>query len=241
MNSFSILQYYGWAPGLESMNDTLLWAEGKKKILDEPLSPDISHLPPIARRRLSQLSKMVLHVGHHLLGNEEIPTILCSQYGEINQQYKITKGILIDGEVRPSNFSLSVFNTPLSLLSIHEKNHKSNSVLLGGASGLVNGLVAGLSRLNSSSDSRVLLIFADESLPEEYRILEKVEPKAYAFGLVLSKSNSSSDKIQFQIKSCDHSEKCSPLSLYRWLLMGKKDILKLQDCGQELLFQGNNI
>lgn len=239
MNNFSIEKFYAWAPGMEDDNDFLLWAKGQKTISKEKTTPDISHLPPIARRRLSQLTKMVLHVGHRLMEGNSIKTILCSQFGEITQQHHITQGILEKGEVRPSNFSLSVFNTPLSLLSIHENNQESNIVLLGGESGLVNGLTSALSRLKSPNCDSVLLLFADELLPDDYQSLDYSDSEPFAFGLVLNQDPLIGREIEYLISKSETNDPVHPLSLYRWLLSEKEESLVISDCGIELTLNAN--
>ena len=56
-----------FAPGLESVNDWILWANNKKEILQAKISPSLSYTDSLFRRRLSQLSKMTVEVVHDLI------------------------------------------------------------------------------------------------------------------------------------------------------------------------------
>jgi hypothetical protein len=92
MSSFTIAGLYAWAPGVEDMDKWRSWAEGRLSIEDSREVPQLDHMSKVSKRRLSQLSKMVLHVGHELLKTQPVDhMILCSNYGEICQQYKITQ------------------------------------------------------------------------------------------------------------------------------------------------------
>ena len=185
----------------------------------EKSAPLLEHLPPVARRRLSQLSRMVLYVGHRLLEERHgMRTYFCSRFGEIVQQKEITGRLIDQGDVRPSAFSLSVFNTPVSLLSIHEGIREGISVLLAGENSMVNGLAALLAQMERSPKEEYLLLFADEMLPEEYRTLTESDGRPFAFGLILS-SEGYGENFEYDFDDPATAESLShPLDLLRWIL-----------------------
>ncbi len=233
MGFFLIEDWAAWAPGLETREAWLSWAKGESQAREQSQdAPALTHLPPVARRRLSQLSRMVLEVGHQLC-RESKPSnfVFCSQFGEIVQQKAITMRLLEEGNVRPAAFSLSVFNTPVSLLSIHEGLTGALSVLLAGKHILASSLITLLSRLEYGDNSRGLLLFADETLPEEYRPLTDYKGHAYAFGLKIlmvpeKKACQKSGYIQYELEGTDAGRDAllleSPLDWLKWHLLGQK-------------------
>ena len=234
MNGFYIKNWSAWSPGLESKEDWKNWSEGLEKPEMDSRAPALKHLPPISRRRLSQLTKMVLHVGHDLNdGDGQYCTIFCSQFGEITQQNKISRGLIDTGEVRPSVFSLSVFNTPVSLLSIHEKNLEPATVQLSGEAGLMSGILSLIAELNTNQHKDVLILFADEMLPEDYKLLYGKDLFPYAFGLLCSTVDSGSDlflNLERSYENYDSRDSLSPVYFLKWLL-NKETALDLYDCG----------
>lgn len=234
-----IRKWSAWAPGLFEHEDWDLWAKGEKQIDCTKASPSLKHLPPVARRRLSQLTKMVLHVGHNLNDrNGQYPTIFCSQSGEITQQNTITRGLIDNGEVRPATFSLSVFNTPVSLLSIHEKNLEAATVQLSGEMGLVSGLLSLFAELDDNKDQDVLIIFADEVLPEDYKKFKKENYKPYSFGLLAGAKGEEGDIClelsEFSDNSGTEEPELHPLSFYKWFLSDSDSSFGINQCGIQI-------
>lgn len=240
MSLLEIHDWYAWAPGLDSSEKWLDWAERSttSELGDVPESaatvPSLSHLPPISRRRLSQLSKMVLEVGHQVLQDKgSMKLIFCSRFGEIVQQNRITKRLIEEGDVRPASFSLSVFNTPVSLLSIHENIKESISVLLSGDHCLMSGFASLIAQLKKNREEPCLIVFADEALPEEYEELTNLNGKAYAFAFVVSLAEESSTGLSFSFSSSGDSgnEADHPLDILRWYLRkAENDFIIRQDC-----------
>ena len=244
MGVIYIKDWNGWAPGLENPEDWKSWASGGKKIDVNNNTPSLKHLPPISRRRLSQLSKMILEVGHNLnISEGQYNTILCSQNGEITQQNKMTGNLISSDEVRPSVFSLSVFNTPVSLLSIHEKNFAQATVLLSGENGLITGLVSLISQLQSEPDKDVLIFFSDETLPEDYLSLSDSISYPYAFGCIIGiKTDDRAFKIDYSISnsnSCATDSPKHPLSFLKWLIGETKDTFTV--CQDGMIIELNKV
>ncbi len=232
---FSLDGISAWAPGIETDKDWGEWAKGNKEILRSNATPPLKHLAPNAKRRLSQLTKMVLEVGHTLsLDKKERPIIFSSEYGEINVQNKISRSLIESGEIRPAQFSLSVFNTPLSLLSIHEKNRAEQTVLLSGKYGVFNSILSLISDLENIAKNEALLIFADELLPEDYSVFENEGDIPYAFGCKISSHSTSNESVQINCEiapktSSENNIAIHPLSLLKWLLSNEKRITYAQD------------
>jgi len=150
-------------------------------------NPPLEHVDALFKRRLSQLTRMTIAVGHEALaGQSPMKLAFASTYGEISQQYKITGKLIDENEVSPANFSLSVFNTPIAALSIVEKNTEGYVALYPGKDCFRMGFIESAAALFSGGEKKRLLIVADELLPEPYAMLEGASMPPYALALVLS-------------------------------------------------------
>mgnify|MGYP004511874913 FL=1 len=94
--------------------------------LESPLATlkkdlDLSFIPVIERRRLSEASKITLG----LLGDSPLhcPIVFSSQKGEINRCFGMLQELAIHHLTSPTAFSLSVLNATPALLAITQKNH----------------------------------------------------------------------------------------------------------------------
>lgn len=183
-----VSSWNAWAPGIESREDWVAWARGEKAIEVSSKAPPVSHVDAMFKRRLSQLTRMTLHVGHEALkGRPPMRVVFASVAGEINQQYKITERLIEDGEVSPANFSLSVFNTPVAALSITEKNTKGYTACYPGDDAFVAGFLEASSSILSGTEEEVLLVVADEAVPDAYASLCDGWAIPYAIAFVLSR------------------------------------------------------
>ena len=136
---------------------------------EEAPLPDVKFVPMLTRRRLSQLSKMVVYVNEQI-GKDASPckVTFASQFGEITQQLKISQALLDTGNVSPAHFSLSVFNASIANATILKKNTAGYSAVFSGKEAFRDGLRDCVAALKAGSDSERLFIFADEKIPETY-------------------------------------------------------------------------
>jgi hypothetical protein len=244
MKSFSLClkAWSAWAPGLETMQAIKSWGRGEKAIRKTAETPALEFLPPLFRRRLSQLSKMVLHIGHSLMPPEkQTPCVFASHYGEINKQYKISKQLIDTQEVSPAAFSLSVFNAPAFLLSIAETNKEVTSAVYSGAQCLSVAFLEMLGFLNSGIEENCMIIFGDENIPSAYHSLFKSVPEPYAFGILFSSTvKPGSSACTVGITQSDNNKSPShPLSLLRWLVTDKQPAFTFYGHGMKLMLRIN--
>ena len=87
---FSIENWDGWAPGLTTKQDWILWAKNEKSIQEDyNIKANVDFLPPLYRRRLSQLTRASLKVAHECLldvHEKNIQIVFASDYGEWGQR-----------------------------------------------------------------------------------------------------------------------------------------------------------
>ncbi len=188
MNAVYISRWSAWAPGIETSEDWKQWNAGALALRDDASPPGLSFAPTMFKRRLSQLSRMVIQTGHEVLGeNTGLKITFSSIYGEIVQQMRISQKLLESGDVSPAHFSLSVFNAPVAAASIVEKNTAGYSALFSGSESFEIGLEETAAALLAGVEQERIFIYGDESLPPEYQLLAKGPHWPFCIALRLSR------------------------------------------------------
>ena len=179
-----------WAPGLESLEDWQLWTDGRKQGENSPASPKLTFASPIAVRRLSQLTRMTVHASY-ILGLDAGELFFASSNGEINAQIKVNNAYAETGEVKPSVFSLSVFNAAPAQATILLKSRIPYSPVFSSRESIIQNLVlAGTAPLVSGRLDSSLLIYAEEKVPEQYQSLLPDFEQPMVLGIRLSSGGS---------------------------------------------------
>jgi hypothetical protein len=162
------------------------WAEGKTAI-NGPVAPDVQFVAPLARRRLSGLSRMVFRTAVDCLTGEEGPVsyVFCSRWGEYNRSFGILTGLANGEPASAAAFANSVHNASASLFAIEKQDHSQSTALAGGAATLEAGFIESWSQLSDHLASTVLLIYHDEPLPELYRGQPSTVRNSAAFAMLL--------------------------------------------------------
>ena len=159
------------------------WSPGKGSA-QAPLLPFV---PPIIRRRLSQLSRMVIYTMHQVLqGRQNVKISFSSEYGEIVQQLKISEEILENQKISPAKFSNSVFNAPVAFVTMVEKNTEGYSAICSGKDSFCNGLIECLAALRCGADKERVFVHGDELIPEPYQALLGGANTPFALALLIS-------------------------------------------------------
>ena len=159
----------------------------------EGKSPEIAFTDSLFRRRLSQISKMTIQVVHDLLPlDENTKMIFLSFRGELARQYKINKMVIEDRAIAPAAFSLSVFNTPIALASIALGLKGGYTAIYPGGNSFATGLAMAKAAFLSGAN-QLLVVYADEEIPQEYKYLsgnaaDETDPfPPLAFALLLDR------------------------------------------------------
>jgi hypothetical protein len=177
---------------MESRDYWKSWAQGEKNILLEKKSPELSFTDPMFRRRLSQISRMTIQVLHDLLPfNEHNKIVFVSFRGELTQQFKINSLLAEEKTVMPAAFSLSVFNTPVALATIALNLRAGYTAIYPAEHRFYDGFISAAAPLTDSSANagteEIILVYADELVPEEYRSLISGTQNPLAFAAILSR------------------------------------------------------
>ncbi|MDR2730651.1 MAG: beta-ketoacyl synthase chain length factor [Treponema sp.] len=191
MNGIYIVRFSVWACGIETADEWRQWAAGTREMGYGNEGPDISYTDSMFRRRLSQVSKMTVQVVHDLLPlDENIKMFFLSFRGEISKQLKINRMVLEDKSLMPAVFSLSVFNAPIALASIAFGLKGGYSTLY--PNSFASGFTAVKAALLGGTDERIVFVYADEEVPQEYKNIIADNAPPFAFAMILSRFPESS-------------------------------------------------
>jgi hypothetical protein len=150
-------------------------------------SPELKFAPPLFKRRLSQLSRMVLHNIHEVAGGRgDVKITFASVYGETGLQCDISKEIAQKGTVSPAKFGVSVFNAPVALSTMLEKNSAGYTAVCAGENSFEEGLRDSVSAIMAGDKERIF-VYGDELLPAEFQIMAGKKNRPCSLALFLSK------------------------------------------------------
>jgi hypothetical protein len=181
MKTLYVRRFASWAPGLEGGEQWREWAEGKKRIEASGTAPALEFANSLFRRRLSQISRMTLQVLHEIMPiGEETKLVFVSFRGEIQQQFKINRMLFNEGDVSPAAFSQSVFNTPPAAAAIALNLRAGYTAVYPGGDRFATGFLAAAAPLLSGRAGEIVLVYADELCPPEYRCPRESSPLAFA-------------------------------------------------------------
>lgn len=191
MKSFYLSDITAWAPGLN--DDESLWtkwANDEAQIEQIKESPKLEYTDPLFRRRLSQITKMTVHVVHNLLEkshvNPETKIVFISLRGEIEREFTINKGLIEDGMILPAAFSLSVFNTPISSATLAFGLKGGYSVIYPSKNNFADALKTAVAPVLAGTEKEIILVYADELVPEVYGDKRPEENLPLAFACIVS-------------------------------------------------------
>ncbi|OAJ94889.1 beta-ketoacyl synthase chain length factor [Vibrio bivalvicida] len=163
----------------ESWANNLQWPEEGKLIT--------TAIPPMMRRRMSNLSKLAVQTTIELLSEHEIDyLVFASRHGELHRSTQIIDDILHGEEASPMAFSQSVHNTAAGLATIATKKPIPLTSIAASENTFQSAIVEAWLYLDANPQHKVLVIDFDEPLPEAYAKYEAQHYQGYGFGLVLS-------------------------------------------------------
>ena len=164
-------------------------------IYNESDKIDISFIPSLIRRRMSQVEKISAWLyNNSQVSTKDYKTVFSSNHGEWQTTSKLIEHYHYEKEFLPSKFSTSVHNAFCGILSILTKNRSSYTAIASGEDSIENGIIEAV--LYSCS---TLFIYADESTPTLYQPYLKTTPaKGLSFFISLDKINLDSKPVRVE-------------------------------------------
>jgi hypothetical protein len=164
--AFAVRDWWAWAAGRETSRSWEDWAIGRE---DAVADESVITLPPALRRRITPIGQRLLQAGTTCAGSEPEPLyVFASRHGEMTRTLSILDSLTDRNEVSPADFSLSVHNALVGLLSIHTRNTLGHTALAAGPDTFAHGFMEALACLRDEPGRPVLYCYGDAPLPGPY-------------------------------------------------------------------------
>ena len=170
---------------------------------EECSSPDVSFVPPMQRRRLSEIEKISLFLANSAVGNEtDYRSVFASDYGEWKQTIQLIQQFFEEKSLSPAKFSISVHNASAGLFSLIKKNDQSYTCIAANERTIENGLLECF-----ISKKPCLFVFSEETTPDFYKPVFKNPFIGHGVSFFLSE-----EELDFPIEIEFKHSKQNPLS-----------------------------
>jgi hypothetical protein len=182
---FNIFSWGAWSPHYQQAADWKHWHESAIHLKEgQPLSPKLSQVPAMQRRRYSSLTKMQLEAAFQCHAPTPCRTIFASRHGELHRTIGLLDNVVEQESLSPIAFSQSVHNTASGIYSILQGDQSPSTSIAAGEETLVQALIEAYAQLQQDP-APLMLVFGDEPVPERYLqfIDESALPISMAFTL----------------------------------------------------------
>jgi hypothetical protein len=149
-----------------------------------PAAGELGFVDPMLRRRLSPQARMSLKVAHDCARDlASVRFVYASRHGELGRTTEMLEDIAAGESVSPTAFSMSVLNASAGLFSIARQDLAPTTAVSASRESFGYGLMEACLQLAERPHEPVLLVFADEPVPEVYG--ESDADCAHAIALLL--------------------------------------------------------
>jgi len=171
--------------GLPTVKDIGIHVARWAATLEGEEVPKLEFLDAMQRRRLSALARATLSVIWRVVEpGVQLPMIFASEHGEIVSTHRMLSAIARQEAVSPTAFSHSVHNALAGQASILRHDPSPVRSIAAGLDSLPCAVLEA-SMLLAQGAPQVLLVAADEEVPEPWRRFVKTE-RPYALAAVLT-------------------------------------------------------
>lgn len=188
MIPFSILAWSAWSPRIAERDTWRAWA-CDPELPTGSGTPDVRFVPAMQRRRLSRLARMSMQAALDTCEPaqlQESGLVFASRHGELNSSIAMLREIAADAPLSPTAFSHSVHNAPAGQISIQVGHRAPASSVSAQCATFTAGLIDALALSHRRRGAPVLLVAADEPLPDEFQVFADEPQVAHAIALLVS-------------------------------------------------------
>jgi hypothetical protein len=156
---------------------------------------------PMQRRRMTHFSKMVLHSAHQVTQqhqHDNLAAVFSSRHGDLHKTANLLIDIVNKQELSPTGFGLSVHNAAAGLFSIINNNTSGMNAIAAGAESFICAVIEAYVRLCDSDEQMMLVVHADEVLPEVYSQFADEQQVTHAIAVLIRLAKA--DEPHFSLK-----------------------------------------
>ncbi|QYK09503.1 beta-ketoacyl synthase chain length factor [Shewanella mangrovisoli] len=213
---FSIHSWGAWAPKYPQRDDWQTWckhsADTSKENDLEGISPALSQVPAMQRRRFSRLTKMMLDVSFQCEAAPNCRSIFASRHGELHRTIGLLEDIIEKQPLSPLGFSQSVHNTGSGIFGILTNNTAPSTSIAAGTETLSQAMVEAFAQLYQSPEP-LLLVFGDDPVPPVYDEFTQEFELPLALGLTLAPADESATvTLTLSQLTTEQQQQATPLS-----------------------------
>lgn len=165
--------------------------------------PELKQVPPMARRRLSKLTKLAFDVALQAAEQQDdapLSTIFASRHGDLHKTLQLLQQLGSGEELSPSQFALSVHNAISGQFSIYSQNKADSNAIAAGADSLHYAVLDAAARFCAEPElQQQLIVYADETIPDVYQSFCQDPSAPVALALLLHRSQGQA--VQFTMRA----------------------------------------
>ncbi|MDF4004543.1 beta-ketoacyl synthase chain length factor [Luteibacter sp. PPL552] len=168
MIDLRVERWRAWAPGLDDAPAWAAWAAGGDAAVEDGQQPTCDVVPPMQRRRLSRLARIVVHAAWPLCGDDEqLPFVFASRHGETTRTFAMLADVGRDQPLSPTQFGLSVHNAIAGQWSIL-RGQRGESIAIAGEGDTFEHAIVEAAGLLAEGAPAALVVMAEERPPAAY-------------------------------------------------------------------------
>ncbi len=176
---------------------------------DLAASPKLEWTEAIFRRRLSQLTKMTVQVVHDIFFDgtldKNTKLVFVSFRGELEREFKVNKTLIQEESILPAAFSLSVFNAAIAQATIALGLKGGYTCVFPSGADFASGVLSATAPvLAQGGDTKTVLVYADENVPDYYKEFLKGQNEPLAFAALLS-SQKTDNSVELDLEKIPRS------------------------------------
>lgn len=203
-----------------------------------PEQPALNQVPAMTRRRLSKMTKLAFDVALQTIEQQDttaLPTIFASRHGDLHKTLMLLQQLGEKEPLSPSQFALSVHNAISGQFSMYSQNQADSNAIAAGADSLHYAILEAAARFCSESDlKQLLVVYADEPVPEPYQQFCQDPSIPIALAILLHRNEGELVKFSMQHNEQSQAESDQALKLLPFL-QGELEQLTL--AGQQRQWQ----
>lgn len=190
MMEFAVDAWRAWAPGMEDGTAWADWCATPHPIADNGEQPACEFVPPMQRRRLSRLARIVMHAAWPLCGDDEqLPFVFASRHGETTRTFAMLDEIGRNAPLSPTQFGLSVHNAIAGQWSILRGQRGESVAIAGEADTFEHAIIEAAALLGDGVPAAIVVIAEERPAPAYDGHIDDV-PFSYTLALRLSLAGS---------------------------------------------------
>ncbi|MCQ8878460.1 beta-ketoacyl synthase chain length factor [Pseudoalteromonas shioyasakiensis] len=217
---FAIKKCIAWGDGKTSAEDWYAFANNNSLNTETLTLPELKQMPAMQRRRLSPFAKLTLHCALTASESYEqtVPSVFSSRHGDLHKTSKLIADVASKEPLSPTHFGLSVHNAVGGLFSIFTGNKAPLSAVSAGEDSFFMGLVDAVSKLYAYNYDRILYVYSDLAVPEQYQPYIQQSHDNVAVALLIEKSTSQACvNLEFTSHDLPNSAESSQLQALAFL------------------------